>query len=316
MTLYGWDSSHYDGNLTLAVLRRAKAEGISLFAHKIGEGLGAPDVTSATALAAARDAGIPVIGAYWFCHNADDPVAEADRMVARADADESWWREFPGWFWMADCETEGAEGKPARAWIQRFADRLVATTGRVVLVYASRGQYGDTLAGLTHPLWNAAYPSDRQAGFVDLYPGDSKSGWTAYSGQTPALWQYSSSATIAGRTTCDANAFRGTLDDLLALIGAKTDVELTDKLPGGTTVGAALDLILSRTNNLGPWEKTELDAIEHQGTALASAASVKALSDKLDEVLAALKAPTVGITIGAGDLAVSGTLHVAPPAVG
>src|SRR5262249_27971909 len=99
---------------------------------------------------------------------------------------------------------------------------LASRSRRRVVVYASHGQYGDRLRGLGHPLWNANYPTSRQAGFKDLYPGDSYPGWTAYSGQTPPLCQYTSSATTPGRTTCDANAFRGTITQLLTLIGGDT----------------------------------------------------------------------------------------------
>lgn len=227
MTVFLWDASHFDGTLTKAILAKAKAEGIVGFTHKLGEGAthGDDDSNAAGALTAARDAGIPALGGYWFCHGDSDAVAQADLCIAVADAKVPWWREFPGWFWQPDCENESGHPKPTMTWIKAFSDRLVAKTGRTVIVYASHGQYGNSLAGLGHPLWNANYPSARQGPFRDLYPGDQFAGWSSYSGQTPVICQYTSSATIGGRTTCDANAFRGSVDDLLNLIGA--DMPLT-----------------------------------------------------------------------------------------
>lgn len=227
MTLYGWDSSHYDGTLTTAVLTKAKAEGISFFTHKLGEGDSNADPAAAGAFAAARAAGIPVIGGYYFIHSGD-MVAQADRCIALADKLVPWWREFAGWFWQTDAEfAVGGKTLPSPAEVKQFSDHLAANSGRACIVYASAGEYGNRLSGLGHELWNANYGTNPHGAFKDIYPGDNSRGWNAYSGQVPALLQYGSNATIAGLTTCDANAFRGTLYDLLTLIGA-TDMPLTD----------------------------------------------------------------------------------------
>lgn len=227
--IYGWDASHYDGTLTPAILARAKAEGIAFFTHKLGQGLSNIDDTAPTALAAARDAGIQVIGGYYFIDHGTDMVAQARRCLALANLHEPWWHTFPGWFWQTDAETSPS-GMPTFAEIKAFSDALDELSGRRVIVYASAGQYGNRLAGLGHLLWNAHYGANTTGSFRALYPGDHSSGWNAYSGQAPALLQYGSGATIAGRTTCDANAFRGTTDQLLALIGAKPHTPT-----GGTT---------------------------------------------------------------------------------
>lgn len=219
MTVFGWDASHYDGPLTAAILARAKSEGIAFFTHKLGEGLGGEDPTQATALAAARDAGILVLGGYWFLHGDNDPVAEASACIAMADAHVPWWRTFDGWVWQADSETSST-GLPSPAHVKKFADSLASRTGRTVLVYASKGMYGDRLAGLGHPLWNASYGDNPKGVFKSVYPGDYSSGWGPYSGQTPVILQFGSNATVAGLSTCDVNAFQGEIDDLLDLIGA------------------------------------------------------------------------------------------------
>jgi GH25 family lysozyme M1 (1,4-beta-N-acetylmuramidase) len=216
-TVYGWDASHYDGTLTKTVLERAKSEGINFFTHKLGEGLGNVDPTQATALSAARSAGITLLGGYWFIHDTDGAVASAKKCIATADAHEPWWRTFPGWFWQTDAEVSST-GLPSPSYVKAFSNYLADETGKRVIVYASRGMYGNSLDGLHHLLWNADYGSNPHGNFKTIYPGNNSRGWRPYSGQTPTLLQYGSNATIAGRTTCDANAFRGTLDELTEII--------------------------------------------------------------------------------------------------
>jgi hypothetical protein len=81
------------------------------------------------------------------------------------------------------------------------------------VTYASRGQYAGSLTGIATPLWNASYGAN-----TGTYPGDSYSGWAAYSGQTPVLLQY-------GSKPYDRNAFRGSLAELLALTGGDDDMD-------------------------------------------------------------------------------------------
>jgi hypothetical protein len=110
---------------------------------------------------------------------------------------------------------------PGRSDIQAFCDRLHTRTGLVPVVYAPKWAYGDTLTGLGYPLWASSYVAGSGAA-SSLYPGDTSSRWGGYSGQTPTILQFTSSATIAGQTTCDANAYRGTLTDLKALVTGGT----------------------------------------------------------------------------------------------
>ncbi|WP_165821719.1 GH25 family lysozyme [Mycobacterium colombiense] len=52
----------------------------------------------------------------------------------------------------------------------------------------------------------------------NLYPGDSWGGWASYGGVTPVILQFTSQAQVAGMSL-DADAFRGSLADLKALLG-------------------------------------------------------------------------------------------------
>ncbi|HEY3718363.1 MAG TPA: GH25 family lysozyme [Jatrophihabitantaceae bacterium] len=74
------------------------------------------------------------------------------------------------------------------------------------------------LAGLRYQLlWASSYVGG-SGDFKTLYPGDGASQWGAYDGITPTILQYTSSATIAGQHTCDANAIRvNSVADLQAL---------------------------------------------------------------------------------------------------
>jgi GH25 family lysozyme M1 (1,4-beta-N-acetylmuramidase) len=215
MTQFLWDTSHYDGPLSVATLRTAHAQGIVALTRKVGEGTGGDDPLDGTVLAAARDAGIPLLGGYHVVRSG--PVGpQVDALLLLAERAESWWHTFPGWFWQVDLERWPYDAVPAATGIA-FAQELRRRTGKVVALYASRGQYGDQLTAWDGPLWNARYVSGA-GDFRSLYPGDGWVGWDPYSGRRPDFLQYASSATIAGVTTSDISAFRGTLAELTALL--------------------------------------------------------------------------------------------------
>lgn len=54
---------------------------------------------------------------------------------------------------------------------------------------------------------------------AQLYPGDNSARWFGYGGVTPAMLQFSSQAIVANLQMCDVNAFRGTVEQLRALLG-------------------------------------------------------------------------------------------------
>jgi hypothetical protein len=247
--LAGIDASHYDGTLTRQILARAKAEGIAFFTHKIAEGLsdteGAHDDT---ALAAARDAGIGLLGGYVVPRSSASHAtvaAQVDRWLALADAGEPWWRTWPGWFWQVDLERWSYDNVPAAVGVAAALE-LRRRTGRWTILYASHGQYPDGLGdwiAAGGPLWNADYTGRPVGGFQAMYPGDSwqplhgtgtaawRGGWAPYGDpkkpKKPTILQYTSSATIAGLTTCDANAYCGSLDQLTSMI-TKGDAGMAD----------------------------------------------------------------------------------------
>lgn len=301
MTEYVWDASHYDGQLSTGILARARAEGIGAFTHKIGEGTNYDDPNDLTALAAARDAGFENIGGY-FVVRSEDVVAQVRYAVSLADRDEPWWRDFPGWSWQTDLERWSYDNVAAPLGVE-FSKRLRDQTGRQVLLYASHGQYGDQLGGWDGPLWNADYTGNPAGGFKQMYPGDDwapshggwTGGWAPYSGKKrPALLQYTSSADIAGLTTCDASGFVGSFQQLKDLFRGGTkmpdygnlkdpknfgygpdvaDIDVWAVLHGGKTTG------WSDTDGEGWWVFKELDG---------AAGKLDQGLKKLDQILKAL----------------------------
>lgn len=281
---YGWDTSDFDGNLTPAIMAKAKAEGISFVTHKLTEGTSNKHVKAGAALTAARDAGIPILGGYHVVRSDPSPAAQVAYCVAYADDRVSWWRDFPGWFWQVDLEVWSYDNVPASAGVA-FGHQLREATGRGVVMYASRGEYGDKLAAWDGPLWNANYGTNPHGQFADVYPGDDSAGWKPYSGRTPAILQYGSNTTIAGCTTSDANAFKGSVDDLLTLIGA--DMPLT-------AADVALIWAYQIPNGLGHTAALALGNTDVRIPALAAAVAADAKVDAA--IQAALAALTVGGT--------------------
>ncbi len=228
MTILGWDMSHFDA----PDIGDAASE-VAFITHKAGGDSSDPEIGAWWATAQGHRDQL-LLGAYWVLYPGV-PVARANAFLARLDATCPGWRDGP-FLLQLDCEkwNNSSATQPGVADVRACCDRLRAQMPKLTpIVYASAGQYGDTLKGLGYPLWNARYPSSAAASPASLYRslgGDRGSGWAAYSGQTPAIWQFSSSATIAGQTSCDANAYRGTLAELTALAapGWETDMPLTN----------------------------------------------------------------------------------------
>lgn len=233
MTTFGWDASHYDAPPTAR-------DGIDFYTHKIGEGHNFyRDDEYRTAMNAARALGIPVLGAYYVNH----PGAVADQVdfcLRLAEEQTPWWRDHPAWMWQIDAEKFPYMNRaPSLNEINAFGDLLCQRAGvpaSSVIAYAPKWLYGDQLRGLRYKLWASNYSTNPAVHYRSAYPGDGSSRWGAYSGQTPVILQYGSRTTIAGQSTCDANAFRGTLAELVALIGGDDMAAIRDDPDGRALV--------------------------------------------------------------------------------
>lgn len=214
MTIFGLDFSHYDA---VPAGSRVVSEGFKFMTHKAGGDANDAELAAWwTALKPYR--GQVLLGAYWVLYPGS-PSSKADAFLARLDSQCPGWRDGP-FILQLDCEKWNGDSStvPGKADIQACCDRLVAKMPKLQpIVYAPKWVYGDSLTGLGYPLWASAYVSGSGSA-SGLYPGDSSSKWDAYSGRIPAILQFTSSATALGQTTCDANAFRGTPEQLTALL--------------------------------------------------------------------------------------------------
>lgn len=215
-TLFGPDLSHYDAAPD-GLGARLVREGFTFCTHKIGgDALDAEAAAWWQAMLPVR--GQVLLGGYWVLRRTDGAAA-ADAFLARLDVVCPGWRNGP-FILQLDCESwnSGATPAPTKSQIAACVARLKAKMPKLQpIVYAPEWVYGNSLTGLDAPLWASSYV-DGSGYASELYPGDSSGRWDPYSGQTPKILQFSSKATIAGQTTCDANAFRGTITDLITTL--------------------------------------------------------------------------------------------------
>jgi hypothetical protein len=220
LTLFGWDASKYDWDRGPMDLGAAARAGISFFTHKITEGNSTVHTQCGAALQRARDAGIPFLGVYHVPRSGPSVAAQRDYFMSKLNSLVPWWKSFPGFFVQVDTEKWDYDAVSA-ARGHDVCVALASATGRKVVHYAPEWAYGNGIPG-NEPLWASNYVGG--GNFRSIYPGDNSSRWHAYSGRTPAILQYSATATIGSQSNCDANAFRGSVDDFARLIGAQEEI--------------------------------------------------------------------------------------------
>jgi GH25 family lysozyme M1 (1,4-beta-N-acetylmuramidase) len=245
--IYGWDTSAWDYDRGAVDLAAAVRDGISFVTAKATEGTRFVDPCYARTARKALGV-VPLFGAYHVLHPATvSPLrAQVEHYIAVLDSQSPWWRSGP-FIVQLDCERWAAADFPQRADIAAWCQLFEARTGSQwrPLIYASAGQYRDTLAGLNRPLWNANYGHNRAIAYRAGDVGDSWPGWVRYSGTVAVIGQYGSELTIAGQQQCDANVSRLTVTQLRALAGgpgrtpATTPTEepvpaaISDRIPAG-----------------------------------------------------------------------------------
>jgi len=132
---------------------------------------------------------------------------------------------------------------PTIAEVNAFGVALQARTGSPassIFAYAPPWLYGDKLKDLKYPLWSSNYGTNPTAHYKKTYPGDTSSRWNPVVGKKVEILQYGSMTTIGNQTTCDANAYRGTLVQLQEFIAASEDNMTQDefnKFLAGALIG-------------------------------------------------------------------------------
>lgn len=332
MTIFGSDVSHFDAPDTRAMF----GEGIVFQTHKAGGDRNDPELAEwwnhvkdmelpPSGRAGSTGPTKPLLGAYWVLYPGR-PLQRADEFIARLDAQCPGWRDGP-FILQADCEKWNGDPTtvPPVSDVNAFCDRLVARMPKLRPIgYLPDWVYGD-ISRFRYPLWSSKYV--RGSGpYQSLYPGDNAKQWGAYGGKEPDILQYTSSATIGGQTTCDANAFCGTLDQLIKLLapgwaGAEEDVMSAQEVvdgnkeynkvtqsadanypggmfngnEGGKNVWDRQDIPIPSLNKKGPaWQA--LEALQKDTMALAT--TLVDLNAKVDRLTALLEAHVAGLIEG------------------
>jgi len=211
MTIFGWDMSHYDA----PSIGNAISQGISFMTHKAGGDATDQELDEWWA----NVKGLPesvILGAYWVL-TPGSPASKARAFLARLDSVCKGWRDRDVFILQLDAEmwNQDPSTRPSIGECNTFCDTLNAAGKWEPVGYLPKWVYPD-VSGFRYPVWASAYVSG-SGGFKSLYPGDSSKKWAGY-GKAVTILQYTSSATIGGQTTCDANAYRGTLDQLKSIV--------------------------------------------------------------------------------------------------
>jgi GH25 family lysozyme M1 (1,4-beta-N-acetylmuramidase) len=220
-TVKGIDVSYYQPNIDWTKVR---ADGVRYAFIRVSDGLATVDTKFASHWAGSRAAGIKH-GAYQFFRPNQDPIAQADLLLAKIGTPEP--DDLPP---VIDVEADGGL-PPAQvaAKVKLWIDHVSAATGQTPIIYTGfyfwRDRVGAPAFAASSPLWHAQYTS--AACPTIAQPWDD---W--------AFWQYTSSGTINGISgPVDTNRFNGTFDDLMALTpSGGAPVAPCAKLPadGGT----------------------------------------------------------------------------------
>lgn len=210
---FGLDISHHqDARLDLA---RAAREGISFVVLKATEGAGWNDPEFAGNLTEARQANL-LVAAYHY----QRPESAAAQV---ANVRDSVPLDVPV---ILDVEA----GSGSLALTRDIIGRLRTAGYRVPLLYLPRwywqGLNSPSLAGLP-PLWSSRYPDNVIGSLADEWADVPAHYWNGYGGLDVAVLQFTSSVAIAGHQPIDANAYRGTREQLAALLGGGQDDDMT-----------------------------------------------------------------------------------------
>jgi GH25 family lysozyme M1 (1,4-beta-N-acetylmuramidase) len=219
-TIFGPDISNNNGVVDLGGV---KAEGFEFVWAKVSEGTSFRDTYWPRTRDWAREIGLILAGYHYIRDGA--PNDQADLFV-----DQLGDRSIPA---MLDFE-EGGGG------IDNFWAVLQAIEARgvnVALSYIPRWYWGS----IGRPDLSRV-PGLIQSSFVlgtgyasVLYPGDDSIRWAPYGGRQPDVLQFTDSALITGKRL-DANAFRGSPDQLRTLLG------LTHEGDGGDIAGRSRNM--------------------------------------------------------------------------
>lgn len=194
MTIFYPDVSNYNAGLQIE-------PGTVAVCAKASEGTTFRDNQYQTFRAQAGAVGALFFAYHWLHHgNIDAQAAFCASIVGNTPV-------------MIDCED--TSDIPTVADCLTFAAGLRSRGGICTLVYLPHWYWQDTLGSpslVPLQLAGLSVVSSNYTTYSDTGPG-----WTPYGGVSPAIWQYSDSVAYGGRAV-DFNAYRGTTEQLIALV--------------------------------------------------------------------------------------------------
>lgn len=204
---YLWDVSNYQDRLTKNHFQQAANEGVAGSIILATDGTGFQNYMFSSQLDWARSVG-QVAACYHYVRDAS--ISEQIRNLARTAP--------------KDCPVipDAEDGSGGIGVLNAFISAALNEGWRVPLEYLPRWYWqqigSPSLAGRGRPLWASWYPDyvqrTKEQGAAML-PG---SVWNGYGGNGVAITQFTSSGVAAGYAPLDLDVFRGTRDELAALI--------------------------------------------------------------------------------------------------
>jgi hypothetical protein len=229
VTLFIPDISHHQAGIDIHAL---KMQGAAALIARVGQGAGrrtngqnygtTRDREWVRHRDEARRVGLPLV-AYWYVGNLLSP---ADNALTAAQ-----WVGDTSIPWMIDHEDASGNGAHYCATVEAFRRRGL----RVILGYVPHwywsGAMGRADLRCGPPLVNSRYSTAKGSpqAIYSSAGGDGGRGWVDFGGQTTIMWQFTNQASMAGRAI-DCSAYRGSLDQLLALINGTSLRKDTDMI--------------------------------------------------------------------------------------
>jgi lysozyme len=201
-TVAGVDTSSWQGAIDWAAV---KSSGRAFAIARVSDGLDFPDARFAADWPAIKSAGL-IRGVYQFFRPAQDPLAQADFLVAQLARQGALGAgDLPA---ILDVET--TDGQPASvvvARMQAWLDRVAARTGKRPMIYTAAFMSSVLSTSFaSYPLWVANYGVT-----CPRLPA----GWSAW-----RIWQSGDQGRVPGISGgVDVDVFDGTLADLQAFAG-------------------------------------------------------------------------------------------------
>lgn len=207
MTLYSIDISNNQGpNLSM---QEVKNEGFAWVEAKVSEGNYFQDRTWPGYRDAANAVGLPIVG-YHYAIASCSPASQVATYVGNGG----------GSTVMIDFEANSGTINDYWNLVNAFNAQGVTVVLSYIPHWYWSGNMGQGDLSKVPGLISSSYfgKGDAASNIYNNAGGDGGNGWNSYGGGTPVVWQFTDGALVAG-SSVDANAFRGTQDDLLTLLG-------------------------------------------------------------------------------------------------